>query len=185
MSDYLTERSQEKVKECVPGYVLITTSGFKHSNDHNYGMAEGYGLVLKNRYTLSLNYGIIKNNKIARHLGEYSSPEFQCSSLDDAIEQIKEHIPSLEAEEWIQPVFACFYPEGTDVRAEWMRVYEEMVKDIDENGLPMGEVWNKYQTDKTILTTENGEYRFVFSVYYYDNREVWDYSYHIELYPMD
>ena len=186
MNGYLTEASQEKLEECEPELVGIFTPGYRSLSDYSFGMSEGYNLVLHNRYRLSLDLGVIANGRIASHMGNYDSPSFPCASLDDAIQQIVDHEPPMmEGEEWIQPVFSCFYPEGTDVRAEWMAMYEEMVADVSENGLPMGEVWNKYQITKTIMTTEDGRYDLVFSVYYYDHSESWDYSYHIDLYPED
>ena len=187
LNGHLTEDSQKDIEECIPEYNLFGTPNYKKLNDHNYGMREFYALELKNRYLLCLDYIIIKENRIASHIGGYHSPKFTCSSLEGAIEGIKEHIPPFDESSWIQDVFCCFYPEGTDISKEWMDEYQKMVNEISKNDFMADDGSVLYQVYYPIMSTEYGEYNFLFTVRFWDFEESnsWQYSYEIRMIEKD
>lgn len=168
MQDYITESSLKELSVCDPKDSLINIYG-PGPGEHHHGMAKSYSLILNNGCELVLRYGVIKDGKLADHAVIYSSPEYPCSTMESAIEQIKNHRPSFEDDDWLNDILDNFYTTDSDIRAEWAYLYNEMVQEISENGIPQHQETDtlyKYRTTKITHITENGNYHFEFVVTY-------------------
>lgn len=183
MEDYAEIEYQDELNENEPSYLLFKLYS---PREYHYGMFDNCIVGLNNGGQFAISYGVIKGGKVVDHSASYRSPYFTCENISDAIEEIKNHTPDFEEMIWLETVFSDFYPEGTDVSAEWMQVYKQAVQEIDIEGLAQWEDNSSkyfYRFYKTVLTTESGKYNLGMYIQYYNGRE-WHYQYFIELEPI-
>ncbi len=184
MEGYVKEISLNELSECNPEYILFT---LYVPEEYHYGMYQCYRLDLKDDVHFNLLYGVFKDEKLADHAFLYNSPKFPCDTPEELLTELKNHTPLFEDDLWIDEVLDDFYPVGTDIRAEWMLLYDEMVQEIEKKGMPARNrdgASSLYALYKTVLVTENGNYNLAFLVTYSEELSWWNYSYSVSLEPV-
>ena len=173
LGDYIAEDSWDELYICNP-------QGQVHpiSSDDIYGvMFENCSLNLKKGEHLIIRYSLAKDSKIMDHALIYTSEKFPCNTVEEAIVEMNHHKPNFGEIEWLEEVGKDFYPPDTDISAEWDSVYEEVLYEINPNGLMEHESYYTWGMSKKIYTKTPEYYAFGMGIRYDKLSNCWYYEY--------
>lgn len=189
LKDYIAEESWTELNVCNPKdhfIELYYNEAWKNDQGY-YAIFENCSLKLKNGFGLIIRYSLAKESKIVDHAFIYSSPEFPCNSLEEAIADMNNHKPNFNEIEWLDAVVQDFYQPDADISDEWDSIYDQSLQEINSNGLEIPEGGTSYiylyRNVKVVNSTDDGDYIFEIVIKYNEVSAQWGYKYYITLEP--